>query len=441
MRIDGRMPAVFAATVLLAMQAGSVRGEWILRPDASQRIYLSGVPHTDRTGKAMTAYDAERSFFPVILYHALHGDYDGRSYRLADYAKAGFNACHLWEGSDLAAAASAAGKAKIQLVIRGPSDEFVAAHRDDPAILAWYLVEEPTGRFWGEQMETHFQAFVKRRQRVRGIDPDRAIFALDVPWITDPATEWWVKWNTAGDVSVHDNYPINQHRQTLTFNQGIPESVSLAVSSNRQAKPVWICLQAFEQNDQRFNFNMPSPAQLRAMAYASLVHGATGVMYFALDSWVTRSGSVVGMAPHALPNYGKDLIATEAQLRGSRNLWDAAVALNRELDVLRPALLSPTADVPYSVFTDSEWPSVSAKPIRTLLKHDPDGGLILLLVNLDAAPMRLRVEILPGYDKAQLFETTGAGRFSAGPDGFELLAGPYDARVIRLTPAADSVSP
>jgi hypothetical protein len=420
------------ALIVTLTRGSAVRAEWVERPDAPQRVYLTGVPHTDRNGKPLTTFDPRESFLPIALYHALHGDYPGGKYRLANYAKAGFNAVHLWEGSDLDAASKAARDAGVQLVVHNPSDAFVAAHKDDPAVLAWYLDEEPTGRYWGEQMQGRFDAFVKNRERLRAIDPTRPVFALDVPWVTPPATQWWVKWNTAGDVSAHDNYPINQHRQSLSFDQGIPEVVSLAVSSNKQAKPVWVCLHAFEQNDQRFNFNMPTPAQLRGMTYASLVHGATGVMYFALDSWVTRNGSCVGIAPNPAATYGKDLVATARQLRASRELWESAVTLNAELRELRSALLSPTADVPYTVSTDGAWPSVSPNPIRTLLKRHPDGGMVLLLVNLDNAPMPVRVA-LPGHAFEQMFESAGAGRFKATDDGFELMAGPYDAVVLRVT--------
>lgn len=35
---------------------------------------------------------------------------------------------------------------------------------------------------------------------------------------------------------------------------------------------------------------MPSPRELRTQVYTGIVHGATGIMYFAMDSYVTRAG-------------------------------------------------------------------------------------------------------------------------------------------------------
>jgi hypothetical protein len=371
----------------------------------------------------------------------VHGEHRGRRYDLADYRNAGFNAVHLWEGQKLSDIAPAAAPpivgvagAGIQLIVHSPRQADVLAYRGHPAILAWYLDEEPTGAHWDKDMAGHFQAFVKRREEIRAADAKHPVFALDVPWITPPATEWWVKWNTAGDVAAHDNYPINQHRQSLSFDQGIPESVSLAVKSNDQKKPVWVCLQAFEQHDQRFQFSMPSPRQLRCMAYASIAHGATGLMYFALDSWVTRNGGVVGMSPNPPADYRQDLVATNDQIRASRALWEAATELNVEIESLRPALLSSTAKFPYQVFLDPAWPPVTPEPIRTLLKTHPKGGYVLIVVNVDAAPQRVRI-VFPGgeHEAAQMFEVVPtAGRFKPDKDAIEFLAGPYDVRVIRV---------
>src|SRR5215207_2319311 len=76
--------------------------DWVEHPAAVQAIYQSHVPHTDRTGRPLKTFDADRSFFPLALYHALHGEVRGRRYDLADYRKAGFNAVHFWERQSFA---------------------------------------------------------------------------------------------------------------------------------------------------------------------------------------------------------------------------------------------------------------------------------------------------------------------------------------------------
>jgi hypothetical protein len=69
---------------------------------------------------------------------------------------------------------------------------------------------------------------------------------------------------------------------------GIPQSVGLAARINSEQKPVWLCVQTFESG----NWLMPSPRELRTQVYTGIVHGATGIMYFAMDSYVTRAGEI-----------------------------------------------------------------------------------------------------------------------------------------------------
>ncbi|HEY2586320.1 MAG TPA: hypothetical protein VGI81_11205 [Tepidisphaeraceae bacterium] len=426
----GRLAAV--AMAILLSPVGTYAA-WKPHPAAVQTVYQDHVPHTDRTGRPMERFDADRSFFPLVLYHALQGEHGGIRYELKDDAAAGFNACMPYEGQDPRALAEAAEKAKVQLIIHQPSDEIVKALAHNPAVLGWYLDEEPTSNDQGPQMESHFAAFVHRREQIRAIDPGRPVFALDVPLVSGPLVPWWIKWNTAGDVSAHDDYPINQHHPSLSFPIGLPESVTLAARSVKEAKPVWVCLQAFEGLGPTWPFTMPSTRQLRCMVYTAIVHGATGIMYFALDSHVTRFGSVVGMAPTPRASYGANLVATAEQLRMSRELWDESVTINKEIESLRPALLSPTEKTHYDVALDDTWPSITPDPIRTLLKRDPAGGSVMLIVNIDAAPVRARIRC-KGFAAEQRFEAAGAGMFQTDGDGFEMTCTPYDVRVVHLSP-------
>ena len=88
------------------------------------------------------------------------------------------------------------------------------------------LVRQPTWRVNSSHWELH--------QEVKAEDPKHPIFILDCPWITEPATPWWIKWNTYGDVSSHDNYPFDFHSTSLAHingnGGGIPQTVGLAVS-------------------------------------------------------------------------------------------------------------------------------------------------------------------------------------------------------------------
>ena len=86
----------------------------------------------------------------------------------------------------------------------------------------------------------------------------------------------WTNWNTAGDFSSHYNYPIGPVNQSINRGiaasalNGIPQTVSLAVESNNETKPVWLVVSAFElvcAPDAEKPYRFPTPMQLRAQVY------------------------------------------------------------------------------------------------------------------------------------------------------------------------------
>jgi hypothetical protein len=154
----------------------------------------------------------------------------------------------------------------------------LSQYKDHPNILGWYLMEEPTGTFWKKNMSGAFLRFEQQKAAIKKVDATHPVFVLDCPWIAPPATDWWVKWNSAGDISAHDNYAFDYRSETLAKVNGdggdIPATVGLAVKINNESKPIWVCLQAFESG----SWLMPTRRQLRAEAYTALIHGATGIM-------------------------------------------------------------------------------------------------------------------------------------------------------------------
>ena len=90
-------------------------------------------------------------------------------------------------------------------------------------------------------------------------------------------------------MSCHDNYPfpetnpgvtpgggppdpaLNFGWSTLDRKLGITESVAFAVKAVKEAKPVWLTIQAFEQRGGPTNWwTMPTESQLRVQAYTAV---------------------------------------------------------------------------------------------------------------------------------------------------------------------------
>lgn len=386
------MPWFFAVLTAFGL-AGCVAVEPSAPPGgeaAVQAIYAAGVPHTDRQGRQMLVADPSRSFFPIGLYHGLEGELAGRRYELAMLAAAGFNTAHLWSVQDLAAALAAARRAGLAAIVQDPGDNAIATHRNDPAVLAWMLAEEPTEFVAPEATPAALAAFARRKAAVAALDPQRAVLVLDNAGIQPHQVSRWRQWATQGDVSMHFNYPFARQFAPVRDIERVALSVSRAVALNRQRKPVWFVAQAFAGTK---GWTLPEAHELRAMVYAALIHGATGIVFFGLDSPVMREGGVAGVAPEvpthhgALPGSKADEhpLALDADAaRHHQALWQDVVNLNAELASLAPSLLLPTRHLGLRV--TALGGTRLANPVRVLAKPMPD-GLLLLAVNLENTPV------------------------------------------------------
>lgn len=352
-----------------------------------QALYRHGVPHTDRQGNLRTTYGPE-SFFPRCIYHAIAG-----SFKLIEAA--GFNCVHTWEGDSIADVIGEVRSAGLQLIRHWPTDAVVKSLAADPNVLGWYLNEEPTAQTYLDMQRTsdttlmaaRFRAFLSRKAAIKALDPRHPVFPLDAAWIPPGYETWWERWNTAGDVSAQDNYPL---RPGTTDFDAMARSIVRAVRLNGGRKPVWITLQAFgAAPGMRHPVRMPTPAELRGMAFTAIIHGATGITLFAYDSHVTRAGSVIGIAPETAESDGLHPAVTADEAAASRTLWTGAAALNAELARLTPRLLSPTARMRYAVYFSGA--SRTPSPIRTMLKRTR-GTYTLLVANIEDRPFGTRFE-------------------------------------------------
>ena len=441
-----------ACAILAALPAFAQDADQLLKAmsdfNSVQVVYRTGVPHTDKNGNLLTKYDPQRSFFQIGIWGNPWGDIYGVNYDLKVLTDAGFNSMWPWPGHKLEDQLAKGRQAGLQVVAMNALDPADAARlKDHPAWLGNVWMDEPTGSLWGKDMEGKYKEFVAYKQQINAAAPGRVVFVNDCPWVTAPATTWWAKWNTAGDVTCHDNYPIlARKRRSKTIGDedsksGIPTTVGLAAAVNGEQKPVWLIVGAFSQRTHgAFPFRFATPMELRAQVYAGLIHGATGIIYFTWDTYVCRDGAVMGMSPdpkvayspggpgrtHPTPVKPMELVESAA-------LWQAATAINREIRELTPALLSPTAPegVRYSLKTEGE--PVSRSPLRCLLKQHPDGGYVLLTVNIDDAVIKGTYEFPAGFKSVQpMFEERPPFELKPDQKTLEDMYDPYEVHVYRM---------
>jgi hypothetical protein len=417
---------------------------------AIQTIYGDGVPHTDKNGRLLMDYSEDRSFFQIGVWGIPMGNIWDTSYDLSVIAEAGMNTIWPWS-RDLSQTLREAAKYNLQLVHMGEIDQAVLEEcKDDPNLLGNVWHDEPTGGFWGKDMQGKFDEFLAYRKRIRTIAPELPVFINDVPWITPPATEWWIRWNTAGDVACHDNYPIT-HSGGVESIGAIGPPVSLAVHENGQEKPVWLIVGAFEQPGRgAFPFRFPTPAQLRACVYTGIIHGATAIIYFTWDTYVCRDGNVIGMSPNPkvayVPNprkvgYTRPTPASPVQLVQSRALWEMATSINDELDQLKPSVLSPTIgqdELRYEVFPDL---SHSPRPVRCLLKPHPEGGYVLLACNVDSTVLDCKFRFSRPLAKVErMFENQPEWEIEPNSRAFDIVYEPFEVHVFRIQAVAKAAA-
>jgi hypothetical protein len=391
------------ATVLLCGSVGADAtlrsSSWVLAPEAVQVPYPDGVPHTDPQGRLRMAFDQETSFFPIGLYHGVTGTYGGITYSFEPIATAGFNTVVAWGGVPTKLVLEAADRYGLQAVISLPRDEEVQIALDHKYVLGFDIDHEPSAAEPESEVLVRLVKFRENRDKIRAIDPDRSVFTVDAPVVSDARLGAWETWRRAGDVTSFWNYPIaGGHSVSIGGELGVGEIISRAVVAVDGRIPVWFVAQAFEGPVYDFDWRMPSPDQVRAIAYAAMIHGATGLIWFSYDSFVTRDGYVIGISPLPRKNYDfvlrnktppyKPLLADVSQMDASRKLWYAIAALNAELSEHRELWLSPTAKIDYQV--EIRGARTSRTPIRTQLKKTSD-GLFLVAVNVDEDPVDFRI--------------------------------------------------
>ena len=149
-------------------------------------------------------------------------------------------------------------------------------------------------------------------------------------------------------------------------------------------KPVWVVLQAFG-NAEVFR-RSPSAHEERAFTYLSVVHGASGVLYFARDDGL---GSVA--QPERIEPSSTVLWAECRRLA-------LEFASLRQLGALRPAEPSLSVRLRSAGTVAGAEPSDGAAHVHASVRQDRCGGVVALLVNTLNAPAAVTVQLLRNAD-------------------------------------------
>ncbi len=228
----------------------------------------------------------------------------------------------------------------------------IKAFRDHPALLAWYIADEPNGyKIPPDTLKTIYRL-------VRENDPWHPVsIVFMAPWLASR------NYIDALDIVMADPYPIPDSPVTL------PGNVALTLSNEfRGKRPVWMVPQAFGGGE--IWSREPTIQEVRAMTYQSVINGVKGIQFF------VREG--LNLFPK------------------STALWNECGRMAVELSEMTPWLLSEEVTMP-----------VSASSGNIIVKSFIHRGqLLIIAANRTNSPQRAEFSI-PGISSGRarvLFE-------------------------------------
>lgn len=238
------------------------------------------------------------------------------------------------------------------------------AHRDDPGIVAWMHGDEPdnaqalpAARGYGPPV--HPDAIAADYARLKAADPGRPVWlnlGQGVAWdgwygrgIRTGHPEDYAEYAKGADIVSFDIYPVVAEHPDVRGRLWLVAEGVRRLAGWAPGKPVWACLEASRISNTAVK---PTPAQLRYEAWSALIAGARGLVYFVHQFEPTF---------------------VEASLLEDPVLLAGVTALNREIQSLAPALLSPPVEgVAEAVSDDPRAP--------ILFTHRRAGGADYLFV-------------------------------------------------------------
>jgi hypothetical protein len=297
-------------------------------------------------------------FFPVGLYW-LRADMLGEMRRL------NFNSGDYFyklRGEEVAELMDAAAEQGMQILLelseharQQPEPDYeaieaaVKRYRRHPALLAWYLVDEPD--------ETGMDPAVARRiyELIRELDPYHPVYLVN----NRPHT--YAAYAEASDILAIDVYPIPRYPITR-----VRDSMRQAHWASLGRKPVWLVAQAFGGVEHWPR--APTAVELRNMVYQGVIQGAGGVLFYRHCQEDER---------HIQP----------------LALWKEVQTLAAELAELAPVLMQPAFDA---------GARAAGRGVEALIKKQGD-DIYVFAVNVDTQPRRfeMRIEDLPPVNRVR----------------------------------------
>ncbi|MGI8964844.1 MAG: hypothetical protein ACR2H1_02015 [Limisphaerales bacterium] len=311
-----------------------------------------------------------KPFFPIGIY-----TYQLDRTMLVQLKEAGFNTVVAGFRIDQLAMIDQAGMKAI--CINGP--EWRAIAIKSPALLGWYLMDEPES---GKTVKEVLAAY----KQLKESDPAHPI------GLVHSMFEAISIFRDCADFTMPDIYPVTAKRDAQL--SVVAKYVDETRSIHGGSRPCWPFIQIFGGPDvDGGKWAQPSPEEARCMAFLALAHQATGLLYF---SYWPQGGET----------------------------WRSMSALNRDVQRL----------VPWLVADGTEEEATSSKPAVHLRARRIGNEYMIIAVN--PGPERVTAKLhFKGFRASTLQTMNGKGEVSVSGGEWDDIFEPLQVKVLCSNPS------
>jgi hypothetical protein len=331
----------------------------------------------------------------------------------------------LWEGPS---AGQIAELKKHGMSVVCEQNRYALEHLDEPIIIGWMHGDEPDnaqslpgGKGYGPPVLP--AKIVEDYQKIKAKDPTRPVMlnlGQGVAWdgwygrgVRTGHPEDYAEYARGGDIISFDIYPAVHDRAEIAGKLWyVPYGVQRLRKWTDGKKVVWDCIECTRISNPT---TKPTPAQVKAEVWMSIIHGASGLIYFCHE-----------FQPKFI----------EAGLLADAEMSKAVGAINRQIRELAPAINSPSVHDALTVQAEKAEVSadrvrlVGGGPIATAVKRQ-GGATYVFAVRMDPSPAKAVFQLAVATGKAEA-EVLGEDRRIAVKDGrFEDEFAPYAVHVYR----------
>ena len=325
-----------------------------------------------------------KPFFPIGIYRVRKMEKNGNDYRTAfrELKAAGFNTVHTydtWQMKSFQEFLDAADEVGMKMFIPvgaengngGFNEKYVLAARNRKSLLAWYLADDTA-------LHVRKRELLWRHTRCKALDPWHITMHADAAG--GECGHRFGEYFDTTDVFAPEVYPVQQAKphgrevlQALASQKVVQDTLA---ANGWPRKASWPIIQHFDGWAVWNRF--PTEAELWAMTYASIAHGARGILFYAYT----------GTGWHREGRWARGV-------RDVSERWDEICRLAGELRTLSDALVARDAKA---------QPDVSVNRGEVVARLEDFGDGLLVTANATTNAVRATFGVTGVRRAVPLFE-------------------------------------